>query len=213
MKKLSIDNALNQGYENFKNNAGAIIGIFLLILAFSIITSFYIPDNPMAYFIYQLIIALFSIYLGVAAIQAYLQAAKGKDITGNVFKVHPVKLIYLLIMWIVIAIPFLLALAPILLDQYLLYILIAPLLLVYGIYVSIYLSQSQYLIIDQKKNPIQAIQESHGMMEGNGFKYYLLMFCLAGINLVGLLCFFVGIIITAPLTEVIKAQIYQNLSS
>lgn len=213
MKKLSIDKALNQGYENFRNNAGATIGMFLLMVAFAIVTSLYSPANPASYFIYQFIVFLFSMYLGVALVQAYIQAAKGKEITKDVFKVHPLKLIYLVVMGIIITLPFSLLAAPFLIEQYLLFIVIIPLLLVYGVYITIYLSQGQYLIIDQMKNPIQAIQESHKMMKGNGFKYYLLIFCLGAINLIGMLCLFVGLIITTPLTEVIKAQIYQNLSS
>lgn len=85
------------------------------------------------------------------------------------------------------------------------------LLIVPGIYFGIKYMYFPYFIIDRNAGPIEALQMSGELTEG--VKWELIVFSLViyGINLAGMLAFFVGIFITIPITSLAWAYVYRDL--
>jgi uncharacterized membrane protein len=69
------------------------------------------------------------------------------------------------------------------------------------------------LVLDKGMGPVEAMRESGKMTEGH--KWHLLKFGLvvAGINIIGFLCFVVGLLVTVPLTVLAHIHIYRKLSA
>ena len=85
------------------------------------------------------------------------------------------------------------------------------LLIVPGIYWAIKFQWYGYLIVDQKLGPINALKKSAKMTKT--VKWQLLGFALviAGINIVGFLCLFIGLFATVPTTLMAYASVYRKL--
>ena len=85
------------------------------------------------------------------------------------------------------------------------------LLIVPGIYWAIKFQWFGYLIVDQKLGPINALKKSAEMTRT--VKWQLLGFALviAGINILGFLCLFIGLFATVPTTLMAYASVYRKL--
>lgn len=209
-KKLSLDNALNTGWDNFKEYGIPSLLLWNFIFFFSLITSFLYPSDEVLYIIYNVITVFITVYLSIAIYQVYLKAVHKKNFESSDLIVSPIKIVYILLTGIILAIPViglvLASLIPFVI------ILTIPVGILYLIFISIFLSQSIFLILDKDKGPIESLTGSFELIKGNGFRYFLFLSCLGGINLVGLLCFGVGFLFTGALTEVLKAQLFVNLT-
>jgi hypothetical protein len=215
MKKLlSLDNALNTGWQNFKKHGGASILIWNAIFFLSLISTLYTLFNPIEdlyiSIAYQLVTGIFFFYASIAIYQVYLKAVRAKTFEKTDLIVKPKKLLSIIGMVIIIIIPaivlILLTIVPFA------FLITVPVLIIYSVFISIYFSQATFLILDKSLNPIEALSESFNLINGNGFRYVLFMTCLGTINILGLLCFGIGLLIAGPLTEILKAQLYVNIS-
>jgi uncharacterized membrane protein len=85
------------------------------------------------------------------------------------------------------------------------------LLIVPGIYWTIKFQWFGYCIVDQKLGPINALKKSAAMTQT--VKWQLLGFSLvlAGINILGFLCLFVGLFATIPTTLMAYVFVYKKL--
>lgn len=215
MKKLlSLDNALNTGWQNFKKHGGASILIWNAIFFLSLISTLYTLFNPIEDLYisvaYQLVTGLFFFYVSIAIYQVYLKAVRAKAFEKTDLIVEPKKLLSIIGMFIILIIPVILLVILSIIP--LAFLVTTPILIIYLIFINIYFSQSTFLILDKSLNPIEALSESFNLINGNGFRYVLFMSCLGLINLLGLLCFGFGLLITGPLTEILKAQLYVNIA-
>jgi len=68
-----------------------------------------------------------------------------------------------------------------------------------------------FLIIDQEMGPIEALRKSYAITKGVKWELYLFAQLLFLINILGLLAFVVGILVTYPLTFVARAFVYRRL--
>ena len=86
------------------------------------------------------------------------------------------------------------------------------LLIVPGIIVAYMFLYVGYLIIDRNLGPVAALQESRALTEG--YKMDLLVFSLAvaGVNILGVVCLFVGLFVTIPVTLMASVYIYRRLA-
>ena len=70
----------------------------------------------------------------------------------------------------------------------------------------------KYLIIDKKDITIrQAMRESMLITKGVTWKLFLFTILIGLINLLGLLCFVVGLLVTVPLSAIAYAYVYDKL--
>lgn len=102
------------------------------------------------------------------------------------------------------------------LVTYVLYILIVVgwtiLFIVPWIYRGVRFTFYQYFIVDKKYTPIKALKASRAITKGkfrDVFAYTLLLWL---INLLWVLCLFVGLLWTVPMTMIAKAKMYRALS-
>lgn len=86
------------------------------------------------------------------------------------------------------------------------------LLVVPGIIWAIKFQFMPVLTVDRGLRPVEAMRESARMTEGH--KWHLFKFGLAalGVNLLGLLCLGVGLLVTVPLTTLAYLHVYRSLS-
>ncbi len=100
---------------------------------------------------------------------------------------------------------------------YVLYYLIVlgglVLLIVPGIIWAVKYQFFPYLIIDKGMKASDALKESARITKGARWDLFLFYFLNIGMNLLGMLAFFVGVFVTAPITMVAYAHVYGKLES
>ncbi len=82
-----------------------------------------------------------------------------------------------------------------------------------GVIFAIKFQFSEYLIVDKKMDAIESLQASWEMTKGVKWNLFLFGLLLGLINLLGLLCLIVGLIITVPLSMLATAYVYRKLLS
>jgi len=85
------------------------------------------------------------------------------------------------------------------------------LLIIPGVIWAMKLQYFSYFIIDKKLGPVEALKESSRIT--TGIKWDVFAFCslLIVINLIGFLCFVLGLFVTIPMTLVAYAFVYRTL--
>lgn len=86
------------------------------------------------------------------------------------------------------------------------------LMLIYGIFVSIYLAWGYYIMIDENLSAIEAIKKSISLAKGNVLLIFLVMLIIAIINVLGVIPFMLGLLITVPVSMFASAALYEYLS-
>ncbi|MEC8382609.1 MAG: hypothetical protein VXZ96_19945 [Myxococcota bacterium] len=81
-----------------------------------------------------------------------------------------------------------------------------------GIIISIGLTFSLYLVVDQKKSAIDALKESWALTNGAKMNLFIWFIVCALIGLAGLLACFVGLFVAGPVILVGTGIIYEELS-
>ncbi|HEY4519990.1 MAG TPA: hypothetical protein VJH33_03065 [Candidatus Paceibacterota bacterium] len=85
------------------------------------------------------------------------------------------------------------------------------LFIVPGVIVSILFVCAPYILIDRAIHPIEALKESIRITRGHWGEFFLLMVTLAVLNIAGVLLFFIGTVVTAPLSAFALVHAYRTL--
>ena len=195
---LSLNKAIQKGWEGTSHYLGFYITLVLLIVLFnllpSVIDSFFTDNNwfaPTVRGIFIILIAL--ITLGM--VRTTLKSVDRQEPTVvELFRGH------LFFKYIATALIYLGVVAGGLV-----------LLVVPGLYWGLKYQFATYLVIDEKLSIAKSFEESARMVKGHEwdlFAYWLLMFML---NLVGLLFFGIGLVLTMPVTFVGYSYLYKQL--
>lgn len=86
------------------------------------------------------------------------------------------------------------------------------LLIIPGIFWAVRFSFSPLIVIDAKVGPIAAMKESYAITKGSFWKILLFWIVVGLINLAGLILFWVGLLVTVPLTTLASIYVYRELS-
>lgn len=86
-------------------------------------------------------------------------------------------------------------------------LLIVPGLMVWAIF-GLY----PFFILDKGSGPIEALQQSAEATKGIRWQIFLLFLACAGLDLLGLLCFGVGLLIAAPITLIALTSVYRKIT-
>lgn len=70
-----------------------------------------------------------------------------------------------------------------------------------------------YFIIDKEMGPIQSLRKSSAITKGSKWNLFLFLLLIAAINLLGVLCLFVGLLATVPMTSIAVVYVYRKLLS
>ncbi len=68
-----------------------------------------------------------------------------------------------------------------------------------------------FVVVDERKGPLGAIQDSWDISRGHTFDLFLLFLLLCGLNLLGLICLVVGLFVTVPISGLALAYTYRVL--
>jgi uncharacterized membrane protein len=85
------------------------------------------------------------------------------------------------------------------------------LLLVPGIIFMLRLWFVGFVVVDEAVGPLEAIQRSWDMTRGYTMDLFLLFLLLVGLNLLGLVCLVIGLLVTVPISGLSLAFIYRHL--
>lgn len=86
------------------------------------------------------------------------------------------------------------------------------LLVIPGIFWAVRFSFSPIIVVDTKTTPIAAMKESYAITKNNFWKILLFWMAIILINLIGLMLFGIGLIITIPVSTLASVYVYRELS-
>lgn len=87
------------------------------------------------------------------------------------------------------------------------------LLLIPGIFWAVRFSFSLLIVVDTKVGPIAAMKESYAITKGNFGKVLGFWILLGLINLLGLICLGIGLMVTIPVSTLASIFVYRKLSA
>ncbi len=85
------------------------------------------------------------------------------------------------------------------------------LLIVPGIIAGIALMFPKFLLVDKDMGVMESIRTSWAITKGKRLKLFLFILVVAGLNLLGLIALFFGLLITAPVTFLATLYVYKTL--
>ena len=87
------------------------------------------------------------------------------------------------------------------------------LLVIPGIIASVFLLFVPFIVIERGTGPIEAVKASFEMVKGHFWGVFLFMLAALAVNIVGMMLFGVGLLLTIPVTVIAIAHLYRTLSS
>lgn len=201
MQQLSVSECIRFGWETFKKRPFFLIAVLIgVTIANFIITSVPGAIDPegdsIAIFLFSILVTAFSIAVEIALLRFTLRAHDSIE-TVQVKDGLPAKPFWKYIgAQIVVAVAVLIGLI---------------LLIVPGIIAMLAFFMTQYLVVERKLWPIEAMKESARITKGNRWKLFLLLLAIIGINIVGFLALIVGLLVTIPVSMLALAHAYRML--
>lgn len=80
-----------------------------------------------------------------------------------------------------------------------------------GVWAAIALSLSSILIVTRQVDGVEALRRSRSLVRGNWWHTFLVVLTILGLNLLGALCFFVGLLVTMPLSLLMMVELSEDL--
>jgi len=201
MARFSIGEAVSFGWNTVKNNLGFFIVLAFIIVLIGLAPSFfyYLTGNrfPLIGALFNLVFYFINIVVGMGLIKISLKFVDGsKGEYNDLFSCLPLFLNYFL--------------------SSLLYGLIVLggliLLIVPGIIWGIKFQYFSYFIIDKGLGPVAALKKSADITKGAKWNLFVFGWVLGFINLLGVILFGVGLLLTIPTTMIAQAYVYRKLS-
>jgi uncharacterized membrane protein len=194
--------AISFGFNIAKKNILFFLGLFVIWAFFTIITSairdsLIVQRQILFSFIFSLLVWVVGIILSMGFINITLEFVDGKK---PAFKdlYYTTKLFNYIVASIIKGV----------IVVFGLLLLIIP-----GIIFAIKLQFTGYLIVDKKLDFADALKGSWEITKGAKWNLFLLAVLLGLINILGLLCLLVGLLISVPLAMVAEAYVYRKLLS
>ena len=87
------------------------------------------------------------------------------------------------------------------------------LLIVPGVMAGLMFMFAPYIVVDKGLGPVEAMRESKRITDGHKWSLLGLVAVLALINILGLICLIVGLLVTVPITSLALVHAYRTLSA
>jgi uncharacterized membrane protein len=204
---ISVSESLRFGWETFKKNPWMLVGGFVLVFLVSgisngILAGLFPVEAPDATYMSSSMNFLLSFAVGIIVemglLTFVLRAHDSIESLSFSDLWNPQSFLSYLLAQIVVGIAVILGFV---------------LLIVPGIIVALGLLFTPYIVLDQKKGPIEALKMSWAMTKGHRWRLFLLMCSIVLLNILGMLLLFVGLIVTAPVSMLALAHTYRLLSN
>lgn len=229
---FSIDKAISYGWNTFKKHPIVILYLlitFLLPYLLSFVLKFLIttifqnnsPAGTVLEIIVSVAIGILSLIFSLGIIRILLNIFENKQLSiENLYQDYRQIVWYFLaslLTGLVMLISFVPAIILVLLgffvfkDYWMLFLI--PAVITYGvsIYVSLRLSQWQYVLVDKQTGSIDAIQKSWDITKGNTRKLLVLWIVEFFIVILGIIALIVGILVAVPVTYLMGIYVYKAL--
>lgn len=198
--KFSIKEALRYGWTAFKANIPFFIVLMFILAAITIIpdklTETMFQQGTAPFVICKLLVRLVGLLLGMVVTRFSLDIHdEGKPNYQRLRGLTSLILYYLggkILYGLIVLVGLLLLIVPGVIWAYMF------------LYVG-------FLTIDKGLSPIAALQESRVITHGYKMDLFLFSLAVAGLNIVGVICLFVGLFVTVPVTLMASAYVYRKL--
>ncbi len=209
---FSVGDAIKQGWEIFKSRPWFFIGAGIILFIASIVVGLVTeaidsvlmgdvpvtPENPdQGSLIGGLVNFLLSSLINMGAIAFFLKAYDNLSNTSYGDLWHPQS--YLPYLAVTILFGLMMGLGMLL--------LIVP-----GLIVLVVFFFSPFIVIDRATGPIEALKASMEITKGHRWQLFLLVLAIIGINILGVLALFVGLLVTIPVTTLTIVHVYRLLA-
>lgn len=200
VKRFSMGEAVNFGWDTMKKNIGFFIGILLTSWIACGVPQFigglFQESVPALSIVFQLVSTVIQILVTIGLTKICIQFCDGKvpkfsELFSNMhlfLKVFAASILQALIV-----------LGGLIL-------LIIP-----GIIFSIKLQFVTYLVVDKGMGPVEAVKRSWLITKGIKWQLFLFGLLLGVINILGMLVLFVGLFVTVPVTMIAYTYVYRKL--
>ncbi|MFD0987025.1 DUF975 family protein [Methyloligella solikamskensis] len=209
--ELSVGDAIKQGWEIFKSRpwffVGACVILFIASVVVGMVTegidSVLMGDAPVdpevpssGTLIGNLVNFLLSTLINMGAIAFFLKAYDSlSDVSyGDLW--HPQS--YLPYLAVSILFGLMIGLGMLL--------LIVP-----GVIALVVFFFSPFIVIDRAMGPIEALKASMEITKGHRWQLFFLVLAIIGINILGVLALFIGLVVTIPVTTLAIVHVYRLL--
>jgi hypothetical protein len=197
---FSKKEAISLGFELAKKNIIFFIGLFVIVVIVSAISSgiqigIALEKQPMLYILLNVFTFVVNAVIGIGLVRISLEFIDNKKPEfSDLFYTKPLVSFILssLIRGVITFIGFILLIIP-------------------GIIFSIRLQFVPYLVVDKNLAPVEAIKESWEMTKGNTWNLLFFGILLFLINVLGAICLLVGLFLTVPLTMLATTFVYRKL--
>ena len=199
--RFSISEALKYGWETFKAKAGFFIGLTVALALVTAVPDFIIgklfAQGTALRLVAEITLRLVGLFLGMITTRISLDLYDtGEADLSKISGLLPQFLPYLggkILYGLIVLIGLILLVVP-------------------GIIVSYMLLYVGYLIIDRNLGPIEALKESKVVTDGSKWHLFLFSLAVALLNIAGVLCLLVGLLVTIPVTLMASVYVYRQLS-
>jgi len=199
--KFSIQEALKYGWETFKAKAGFFIALTVVLGLITAVPDYIIgklfEQGSVMRFVSELVLRLIGLFLGMITTRISLDLYDtGETDLSKISDLIPQFLPYLggkILYGLIVLVGLVLLIVP-------------------GIIVSYMFLYVGYLIIDRQLGPIEALKESKVVTDGSKMNLFLFSLVIALINIVGVVCLLVGLLVTIPVTLMASVYVYRQLS-
>jgi uncharacterized membrane protein len=200
MQIFSIEKALRFGWNTVQKNLVFLVGVVLfmvLVSYFPLIIETYARERVGDYLILMRIVSSFlQVVMSMGLIRISLRFVDNQQAgTNDLFSCFHLFFRYLFAS-IIFAVFVLLGLA---------------LLIVPGIILALKFQFYDYFIIDKELGIMESLERSGKITEGALWELFRFAITLIGINILGALCFGVGLLVTIPTSMLAMAHVYRQL--
>lgn len=199
-KSFSISEAVKYGFNFFKANLVTFIKLGAVLIIINILTNMVtqaLKDSPLSIF-WTLISMVISILVQIGSIKIILQLYDVKPLNlSNLYNQHALILRYLgatILYMFMVFVGFILLIIP-------------------GIYLAIRYQFYSFLIVDKNMGIMDSFKKSSAMTEGIKWNLFLFALALLGINILGALVLFVGLLVAIPTSVMATVYVYRKLLS
>ena len=197
--QFNMNEALSFGWKTTIDNWKFLIPVsfvYVLISAISEGLNAKQQNTPSTFFIFLLSAAL-TIFLAAGSTRIGLAYIDGHTPEWSMFWTTPInRLLTLFAVMIIVITAYFIGLIP----------LIIP-----GIYISMYLSQAQYLVIDTNGTVGEALKRSGQLTRGVKLSLFSFALICSAIAIAGILCLVVGILVALPVIALAQISVYRQL--
>lgn len=212
VKKFSSEEAVRFGWGALKTHVPIFLWLLLFHIILSVLRGILIPgqnrphsgmmwasqSNSSLAFLFSIVFFVLNSLLTIGTMQVLLLLVKGKNPTVNdIFSRLDVVWQYIIASicsGLILVAGFILLIVP-------------------GIIWAIKFQFYPFIILEKKVGPIEALKRSAAITKGNMWNLFLFGLLLIGLNILGLLCLVIGLLVTIPVSMIASAYVYKKLSA